>query len=185
MNARPSPPPSDVSAGVGLAGLVGLVLWVLACRHWPAIADALALSGPHEVMNGPLAALMALLFSGAGMVGWSLLVDKVHLRPTTGIDWSSPRPVRDVVDISMTKIAGLWATWAILGFAYCVARWYWRGQYVFAMEVLEAVAPLLFLGAVPYVLWLDRVLVNPRDASWHFGAMLIKAEIRQTALAAR
>jgi hypothetical protein len=23
------------------------------------------------------------------------------------------------------------------------------------------------------VLWLDRVLVNPRDASWHFGAMLI------------
>lgn len=176
MNARPSPPPSDVSAGVGLAGLVGLVLWVLACRHWPAIADGLALSGPHEVMNGPLAALMALLFSGAGMVGWSLLVDKVHLRPTTGIDWSSPRPVRDVVDISMTKIAGLWATWAILGFAYCVARWYWRGQYVFAMEVLEAVAPLLFLGAVPYVLWLDRVLVNPRDASWHFGAMLIGRE---------
>jgi hypothetical protein len=29
---------------------------------------------------------------------------------------------------------------------------------------------------VPYVLWLDRVLVNPRDGAWHFGAMLIGRE---------
>jgi protein-S-isoprenylcysteine O-methyltransferase Ste14 len=29
---------------------------------------------------------------------------------------------------------------------------------------------------VPYVLWLDRHLVNPRDGAWHFGAMLIGRE---------
>jgi len=29
---------------------------------------------------------------------------------------------------------------------------------------------------VPYVLWLDRVLVRPRDGAWHFGAMLIGRE---------
>ncbi|CAM4075339.1 Protein-S-isoprenylcysteine methyltransferase [Novosphingobium lubricantis] len=176
MSTRPSPPPSDVSAGVGLAGLAGLALWVLVCRFWPQIADALALPGPRLTMNGPNAAMAGLLFSGAGMVGWSVLVDKVHLRPSTGIDWSAPRPLRDVLDISMTKIAGLWATWAIIGFVYCIARWYWRGQYVFAMEVLEGAAPFLFAGAVPYVLWLDRVLVNPRDGAWHFGAMLIGRE---------
>ncbi|TXI10847.1 MAG: DUF1295 domain-containing protein, partial [Novosphingobium sp.] len=117
------------------------------------------------------------------------LVEKVHLRPSTGIDWSSPRPLREVIDISITKIAGLWITWAVIAFAYCIARWYWRGQYVFAMEVLETAAPFLFLGAIPYVLWLDRVLVNPRDASWHFGAMLIgrepwePAEVKRHALA--
>lgn len=123
-----------------------------------------------------MAALCALLFSGAGMVGWSLIVDKVHRRASTGIDWSAPRPLRDILDISITKIAGLWATWALIGFAYCIARWYWRGQYVFAMEVLETAVPFLFLGAIPYVLWLDRVLVNPRDGAWHFGAMLIGRE---------
>jgi protein-S-isoprenylcysteine O-methyltransferase Ste14 len=29
---------------------------------------------------------------------------------------------------------------------------------------------------VPYVLWLDRYLVEPRDHAWHFGAMLIGRE---------
>lgn len=189
MSARPSPPPSDVSAGTGLAGVIGLALWVLTCRFWPQIVTALGLSAPAEVMDGPSAALAALLFSGSAMVGYALLVEKVHLRPSTGIDWSSPRPLREVIDVSITKIAGLWATWAIIGFAYCIARWYWRGQYVFAMEVLETAAPVLFLGAIPYVFWLDRVLVNPRDASWHFGAMLIgrepwdPAEVRRHALA--
>lgn len=176
MSARPSLPPSDVSAGVGLAGLAGLFFWVMVCRFWPQIVDTFSFAAPHEVMDGPGAAMMALLFSGTGMVGWSLLVDKVHLRPSTGINWTNPRPIREILDISMTKIAGLWATWAVIGFAYCLGRWYWRGQYVFAMEVLETVVPFLFLGAVPYVIWLDRVLVNPRDASWHFGAMLIGRE---------
>lgn len=176
MSARPSLPPSDVSAGVGLAGLAGLFFWVMVCRYWPQIVDTFNLAAPHEVMDGPGAAMMALLFSGTGMVGWSLLVDKVHRRSSTGINWTAPRPIRDILDISMTKIAGLWATWAVIGFAYCLGRWYWRGQYVFAMEVLETIVPFLFLGAVPYVIWLDRVLVNPRDASWHFGAMLIGRE---------
>lgn len=146
------------------------------CRNWGPIADAFALPGPHEPLSGPNASLMALLFSGTPMVLWSLLVDKVHLRASTGIDWKNPRPVREVMDISITKVAGLWATWSILGAIYCLCRWYWRGQYLFAMDVLTDLAPVLFVGTVPYVLWLDRVLVNPRDASWHFGAMLVGRE---------
>jgi protein-S-isoprenylcysteine O-methyltransferase Ste14 len=169
-------PVSDVSAGVGLVGLAGLFAWIAICRGWPAIADALALPGPREVLSGPYAALTALLFSGTPMVLYSLLVDKVHRRASTGIDWASPRPLGASVDISVTKLAGLWATWAIIGFLYCVARWYWRGQYLFAMEVLGAAIVPLFVLSIPYVLWLDRVLVNPRDGAWHLGAMLIGRE---------
>src|SRR4051812_40314879 len=41
------------------------------------------------------------------------------------------------------------------------------------MEVLGvAVLPLLVVS-VPYVLWLDRRLVEPRDGAWHFGQLLI------------
>jgi protein-S-isoprenylcysteine O-methyltransferase Ste14 len=106
----------------------------------------------------------------------SLFKDKVHLRPSTGIDWSKKRPIAEILDISIVKLAGLWATWAIIAFVYCIARYYWRGQYLFAMDVLGAAAVPLFLLSIPYVLWLDRVLVNPRDGAWHFGAMLIGRE---------
>jgi len=172
----PDRPLSDVSGWVGLSGLVGLIAWLMVCRNWGVIGDALALPGPHVPLAGPYAALLALIASGLPMVLVSILVDKVHLRPSTGIDWANPRPLRDVIDGSITKIAGLWATWALIGFIYCVGRWYWRGNYLFAMDLMRDAAPVLFVGAVPYVLWLDRVLINPRDGAWHFGAMLIGRE---------
>lgn len=176
MTHHPPRPESDVSAAVGLCGLAGLLVWVLVCRNWGQIADALGLDWPRAPMNGPSAALVALLASGLPMVAWSVFVDKVHRRPSTGLDWDNPRPLRDVLDVAITKIAGLWATWALVAFVYALGRWYWRGQYLFAMDVLAVIAPVLFLGAIPYVLWLDRFAVNPRDAAWHFGAMLIGRE---------
>lgn len=169
-------PSSDVSLGVGLSGLLGLFVWIAICRAWPRIAETLSLPGPREVMAGPYAALAALLFSSVPMVLWSVLVDKAHMRPSTGIDWSQRSSRRTTFDVSVTKVAGLWATWAIIGFLYCVARWYWQGQYLFAMEVIGWAAIPLLLLSVPYIFWLDRYLTDPRDGTWHFGAMLIGRE---------
>ena len=169
-------PVSDVSAGVGLSGLAALFCWLMICRNWAAIADAFALPGPRAPMSGPYASVAALLFTGTAMSLWSVLIDKVHLRPSTGIDWKARRPLSETLDISITKIAGLWATWAGIGFCYCIARWYWDGQYLFAMDVIGAAALPLFVLSVPYVLWLDRYLIAPRDHAWHFGAMLIGRE---------
>lgn len=169
-------PASDVSAGVGLAGLAGLALWILVCRSWPSLVEVLGLPGPQPRLSGPYAACLGVAFSGLPMIVWSLVMDKVHLRPSTGIDWCSPRPMSQIVDISVTKLAGLWVTWGIIAALYCLCRWYWRGPYLFSMDLLEVAAPLMVVGSVPYVLWLDRVLVEPRDASWHFGAMLIGRE---------
>ncbi|GGC24953.1 isoprenylcysteine carboxyl methyltransferase [Novosphingobium marinum] len=169
-------PASDVSSGVGLAGLLGMFAWLAICRNWPGIADAFGLPGPREPLAGPYSSLATLLFTAVPMVAWSILVDKVHRRASTGIDWDRPRAAPATLDISITKLAGLWATWAIIGFLYCVARWYWRDQYLFAMEVIGAAAVPLFLLSVPYVVWLDRRLVDPRDGAWHFGAMLVGRE---------
>lgn len=169
-------PASDVSAGVGLAGLFGLLAWIAICRNWPDIAQAFALPGPRAPLSGPYAALAALAFSAGPMAAWSLLVDKVHRNPTTGIDWSRRRALADVLPVSVVKIGALWATWAIIGFLYCVARWYWQGSYLFAMEVIAVAAIPLFVLSVPYVLWLDRRMVEPRDHAWHFGAMLLGRE---------
>ena len=165
-------PASAVSTAVGLSGLFGLVLAVAVARNFGNIGAALSFSGWPVLADGPYSAMVALVFCGLPMVLWSLLVDKVHLRPSTGIDWSLKRPVADVLDTSVVKIAGLWATWAVIAAIYALCRWYWAPPYDFSMAMFSAAAIPLIIVSVPYVVWLDRYLVNPRDGSWHMGAWI-------------
>lgn len=153
-------PKSAVSTGVGLAGLAGLLTWF-------AIARAFG-------MSGPFSALTNLVACGLPMVLWSIFVDKVHRSPSTGIDWDRPLPPRaETLDISLTKLAGIWATWAIIGCIYALCRFYWSGNYVFAMECFKYAAPVLFLLSPIYIIWLDRRLIEPKDGAWAFGNWLM------------
>lgn len=165
-------PVSAVSTAVGLCGLLGLVLAVYIARHFGAIMDGLGFPGWPERADGAYSAMVALAFCGLPMVLWSLLVDKVHLRPSTGLDWSLKRPVADVLDTSIVKIAGLWATWGLIAAIYGLCRFYWDGNYLFSMEMFQAAAIPLILLSIVYIVWLDRNLVNPRDGAWHLGAWI-------------
>src|SRR3546814_11788417 len=71
---------------------------------------------------------------------YTTLFRSVHHNPSTGIDWSLRRPWRETIDISLTKLAGLWATWALIAFAYAMMRYYWEGNYAFAMDLLVLAA---------------------------------------------
>lgn len=167
-------PRSAVSAGVGVVGLIGLFSYLLLARYAPEFAAFLGIDwGNRGRMDGPVSAIASVLACGVPMVLWSVLVDKVHRNPSTGIDWSLRRPWRETVDISLTKLAGLWATWALIAFAYAMMRYYWEGNYAFAMDLLVLVAPWLLLVSVPYTLWLDRRLIEPRDGCHAFGRWLI------------
>lgn len=159
-DSESSCPPSAVSHGVGLAGLAGLALWT-------AVAWAYGMDGPH-------AGIAAVFACGMPMVLWSLLVDKVHRNPSTGIDWrGNLRTPREAFDISIVKLAGLWATWGAIALFYGTARWYWEGNYSYAMSLLTwAVIPLGLLS-IPYVIWLDRKLVEPRDGAYAMGQWII------------
>ena len=153
-------PRSAVSTGVGIVGLAGLFAWVATARSFG--------------LSGESGALLALLACGVPMVLWSLLVDKVHRNPTTGLNWSRPpRPRTETLDVSIVKLTGLWGIWAAIGALYCIGRWYWDGAYLFAMQVLGVAAVPMLVLSIPYVLWLDRRLVEPRDGAWHFGQLLI------------
>jgi len=167
-------PVSAVSAGVGFAGLAGLILYLLAARYAPEIAAFTGIDWVSRgVMSGPNSAIASVLACGIPMVLWSLLIDKVHRNPTTGIDWALRRPWRETLDISLVKLAGLWATWGLIALTYGGLRYYWQGQYLFSMDLLGAVFPALLLLSVPYILWLDRRLVEPRDGCHAFGGWLM------------
>lgn len=166
-------PASDVSGAVGLIGLAALAMWITMCRNWPGIAPSLGFDPASGRLDGPYAALLGVLISGLAMSVWSIVIDKVHRNPSTGMDWDSQRALHDVLDVSVVKLAGLWCTFAIIAAFYCLGRWYWSGNYLFSMHILAYAAIPVVLASVPYVLWLDRRLIEPRDASWHFGAMLL------------
>lgn len=152
-------PKSAVSHGAGIAGMAGMLGW-----------SAIAI---HYGMDGPFSALVNVLACALPMVLWSLLVDKVHRRASTGIDWTARRSWRESLDISLTKLAGLWATWALIGVVYGLVRAYWEQPFLFALWCFAYGAPLLFLVSIPYVIWIDRRLVDPKDGAWAFGAWLM------------
>jgi protein-S-isoprenylcysteine O-methyltransferase Ste14 len=165
-------PISAASSAVGLCGLLGLGVAIFVARNFGNIAAAFGFEGLPARADGSYSALVALLFCGLPMVLWSIFIDKVHLRPSTGIDWSRSRPIADVLDTSIIKIAGLWATWALIAAIYALCRFYWNGNYLFSMQIFGAAVIPLILLSVPYIVWLDRHLVDPRDGVWHFGAWI-------------
>ncbi|MEG3089544.1 methyltransferase family protein [Sphingomonas sp. PB4P5] len=152
-------PASAVSTATGMVGLAGLLLWV-------GIARAVG-------MDGPYAALVSLAACGVPMLLWAVLVDKVHRHDSTGMDWRAAKPWRETIDTSLTKLAGLWATWAAIALIYATLRFYWQGNFVFAMWCLQTAAPALFVMSIPYMILLDRYAVDPRDGCWAFGAWLM------------
>ncbi|MES2443128.1 MAG: DUF1295 domain-containing protein [Pseudomonadota bacterium] len=155
-------PRSAVSGGVGLAGLAGMTAWILVAHFYG--------------FTGPYAALVNVAACAVPMVLWSLLVDKVHRNRSTGIDWAAVKPWRETLDTSITKLAGLWLTWGGIALVYGVGRFWWTTRYSnfpFAMWCFEMVAPALFVLSVPYVLWLDRRLVAPKDGAYAMGAWLM------------
>ncbi len=171
-----SRPESAVSYAVGAVGLCGLVLWVLIARYFGDIAATFGLTGMPARLDGPHSALMCVAFTAVPMILWSLFVDKVHKRPSTGLNWSLKRPVADILDVSMVKISGLWATWALIAVVYATFRFWWNQQFAnfpFSMGILQQAALPLLIASIPYVLWLDRHLVDPKkDGAWHFGAWI-------------
>src|SRR3546814_2645234 len=128
--SRGARPRSAVSTGVGIVGLAGLVSYLLIARFAPEIAAFLGIDwGSRGPMSGPNSAIASVLACGVPMVLWSVLIDKVHRNPSTGIDWAQRRPWRATLDISLTKLAGLWATWGLIALIYATMRYYWEGKY--------------------------------------------------------
>ena len=172
-------PASAVSHGAGVCGIIGLFIAVMLARNFGVIAEAIhfpmlpEFGGQYPATaDGRYSSLIAVTLCGLPMIAWSIFVDKVHLRPSTGIDWSQKSKIADALDDSIIKIAGLWATWALIAGVYCIFRFYWRDAYMFSMEMFQlAIIPLVLI-AVPYIVWLDRFLINRRDGTWHFGAWL-------------
>ncbi len=168
------PRPRSVSSHMsGISGLIMLAIWLLAARNFGDIAAFLGFADMPERAAGGYAALLSVFFCGLAMGSWSIFVDKVHRNASTGIDWSLKRSLAETLETVIVKLAGYWVTWLLLACFYGLMRYYWNGAYVFAMDIFtKAILPLIALS-IPYCIWVDSHMVDPRkDAVWHFGNMI-------------
>ncbi|USI74123.1 methyltransferase family protein [Sphingomonas morindae] len=108
------------------------------------------------------------------MLLWSLLVDRVHRLPETGIIWGGAgRSWREDCAGAATKLAALWTFWGLIALCYFAGRWYWQPPYLAAMQLLMRVAGPLLLLSIPYLLLLERRLIAPRDELWQAGRLIL------------
>lgn len=152
-------PRSAVSIGSGLAGSLALTLILIVGlqSEWNALEFTLAL------MFGTAAASAL----------WDVLVEKVHMRPSTGMDWSRPQPLSEISGIVAVKLVGLVATFGLIAFCYQILNTYQQNQFDLYFWLLSTIAPI-FLALCPvYVLWTTRYMIQPRDKLWQFGRLVL------------
>ncbi|KIT16151.1 methyltransferase family protein [Jannaschia aquimarina] len=149
------PPKSAVSIGSGLTGfavMIGTVTWAI-LQGWEIVPTIFLVMGATA-----LASAM-----------WDVFVDKVHLRASTGMDYSAPRPFADIKPIVITKLIGLAVTFGLVIGAYTVLRSYRSDTFTSYFAILALVGPILMLASPFYVLLTTRYMVEPKDKLWEFG----------------
>lgn len=154
-----SRPPSVISHGVGLSGLFGLGLALL----WLRSVD----------LNLMTQWLLCLAAVSVPMAAYSLLVDRVHRRQSTGLDWTAPRPLAETLATTRIKLVGLTVTWAGIALVYFAITYYERDEFNDYFAILTAIWLPLALVAAVYVFQVDRHARDPRDELWHFGSLIL------------
>jgi protein-S-isoprenylcysteine O-methyltransferase Ste14 len=145
--------------------------------QWVALAGCggflLTLSGVagQDLDRAPLI-LLTMAGTALPMILLELLLRRVHRAPSTGLDFDgAPRPWSP--GRIATKLLGLYATFAILALVYWAVPEYDRSFYGPFWDLLDLALWPIVAAAVPYVAWLDRRMVEPRDGLWHAGCLAL------------
>ena len=99
-----------------------------------------------------------------------LLFQKVHLRPSSGLDFSIASPSWSRTAI---KLLGLLGSVGFIGGLYWLLPEYDKAFYRPFFELTNIVWPYWALASVPYFYFIDRRMRDPVDGYWHFGRLLL------------
>lgn len=142
---------------VGLVGLVGfaLGLWVAFYLKLPQVASALLL----------------LVLTASPMVLVEFFVNRVYLRESSGLDTHA-----DKADFPrlLRKYVGLLITFGGLAFLYWLFPEYGKSTYAPVWALAVYLVPAALVLAIPYFAWVDARQVEPEDAYFKIGAVVMR-----------
>ena len=115
----------------------------------------------------------SVLFIMGVTAGAIFLVDlawqKVHQRPSTGIDFSHDDPSWSR---SLLKFIGLLGSMGFVALLYWLFPEYHGKFYNPYYEMLRIILPLWIVLALPYFFFIDRKMHEPHDGYWHMGKLI-------------
>jgi isoprenylcysteine carboxyl methyltransferase (ICMT) family protein YpbQ len=151
------PPRSCSGYSIGALGLMGFVagLWAASAGMLPAAVRVLALVS----------------ITAVPMIVWALWVERVNLRKSAGLMSGPVRP-RDIGRV-YTKLVGLAGTAGFMTAAYWLFPIYRDPLYHTFFELVWILLPSIAALSLLYVYWIDPRLSEPKDATWHFGCLLL------------
>ena len=126
-------------------------------------------------LSGWILTTAGLLATAIPLALHELIKEKVHLRPSTGLNATEQPLDRGRL---ITKLIGLYATWLIILLLYQFNPAYhhsantipfFQGSFNFVMLLL----PLAFLLSPLYVQSIDRRQTDPYDEYWHMGCLVL------------
>jgi protein-S-isoprenylcysteine O-methyltransferase Ste14 len=130
-------------------------LFILRTRDFPLETDVLVLCGA--------AAIPVILAD--------VFILRVHRRASTGLDWDKPF-TPDVARVA-TKMLGLGVTIGCIAVAYWVFPEYHGTFYDPFYHLLRRFALSLGVAAVAYSWIVDGCMINPKDAYWQLGRLVL------------
>jgi protein-S-isoprenylcysteine O-methyltransferase Ste14 len=156
--ASPPHPTSATHWAVGLSGVCGF-----------AVAFALLLT-IHPFSNTVYSVFFLLIGLAVSVSAVDLLWGKVHERPTTGLDFGRwrPSPARAFV-----KFVGLLGSVGFLALLYALFREYSGDFYARYFDAVELTLPVGLTLSVPYIYWIDGVMISPKDGLWQVGMLVL------------
>jgi protein-S-isoprenylcysteine O-methyltransferase Ste14 len=115
-------------------------------------------------------ALLIIGISSVPIFFVDICILKVHLRPTTGLNFSYSNPSIKRTGI---KFIGLLASMSVLAIAYWLFPVYHLPFYKPFFEMVKAIFPYAMLISLPYIYLVDRHLLQPHDGYWFMGLLCI------------
>lgn len=116
----------------------------------------------------------SVLFIIVMTAGFIFVVDlswqKVHLRPTTGLDFSYDSPS---FSRTLIKFTGLLGSMGFIAFLYWLFPEYHNKFFGPFYEMLRLILPLWLVLAIPYFFFIDRKMREPHDGYWHMGMLVL------------
>jgi protein-S-isoprenylcysteine O-methyltransferase Ste14 len=157
--AAPGPPPSVTNGYICLAGLTALIAG-LAIMSWLNV-DVLRITG------------IAIIIIALTMAIGDLAVLKVHRRTSAGLKPSDePSNPFDAKRLGV-KFVGLAVVLIAIAAFYWAMPIYRRDFYTPFFRLAVWGLPALLALSVPYVVWIDRRMREPRDGTWEAGQVCL------------
>jgi len=160
MKSYPSTRPTSViHAGVALAGLLGFIVSAAILRF-------------NRIFDNNIvpSAILMIAITAISIFFLDLMWQKVHLRTSTGLDFSHHKPSWHR---TLTKLTGLFGSLILISFVYWLFTIYHGAFYHPYYLMLKLILPFWLLMALPYFYYIDSYMTQPFDSYWHMGKAVI------------